>query len=93
MDAHPSEDQIARIVEATSVQQHRKIMEDVAQETLPGVRVLPTQTRTLREDPETLINDRHIQSGATGRWRQELSDEQRAIVTEALKPFVDKLGY
>lgn len=86
-------EQIAQIAEATSVQEHRKIMEDVAEETLPGVRVLPTQTRPLREDPETLINDRHIQSGAPGRWRQELSDEERASVIELLKPFVDALRY
>lgn len=87
------EEQIAQIVQDTSVQQHRKIMEDVAQETLPGVRVLPTQTRMLREDPETLINDRHIQSGATGRWRKELTDDEKAIVAEVLDPLVDALGY
>lgn len=86
-------EQIARIVQDTSVPRHRDIMQKVAEESLPKVRVLTTQTRTLREDPETLINDRHIQSGATGRWRQELSVEDQKIVAEALGPFVNALGY
>lgn len=88
-----STDQIAEIARETSVRQHRKIMEEVAQESHPGVRVIPTRNRNLREDPETLINDRHIQSGAAGRWRTELTTDEQAIVAEKLGPFAQELGY
>ncbi|MEM7060383.1 MAG: sulfotransferase domain-containing protein [Pseudomonadota bacterium] len=93
MGAALSEDQANQIAQETSVSRHRKIMEDIAQEALPGVRVIPTRARPLREDPETLINDRHIQSGAAGRWRLELTADEQTIVADTLGPFVRDLGY
>lgn len=47
--------------------------------------------RQIRYDPETLINDRHIQSGKTGRWKEELTEEQQRMLQEIFGTFVKKV--
>ena len=93
LSAELTEAQVEGIVEETSTDSHRKVMDSVAAEQKPGVRVIRTLRRTMREDPETLINDRHIQSGASGRWRQELGDADQGRVTAALVTQIRNLGY
>lgn len=83
---------VAQIADETSPERHTQLMQQLRRGTRPGHRIT-TLRRTLIEDPETLINDRHIQSGASGRWRQELTAEQQAAVAEALGPAARVLGY
>lgn len=49
--------------------------------------------RVLVEDKETLINDRHIQSGSAGRWKTELTVEQQQMATERFAPILKRYGY
>ena len=59
----------------------------------PGLAERRNRRRTLLEDPATLINDRHIQSGAVGRWRQELTAAEQAHATHALRAVIAAYGY
>lgn len=86
-------DALAAIDEATSVDRHRTVMEEVKSGKREGVISRPNPTRTILEDRETLINDRHIQSGVVGRWRTELTAEQQARVNEVFRPILDTYGY
>ncbi|MEM0990294.1 MAG: sulfotransferase domain-containing protein [Pseudomonadota bacterium] len=87
-----SPSQVDDIVQQTSPEAHRKIMERL-RPGAEGSRTLETMTRTLIEDEATLINDRHIQSGAAGRWKAELTPEEQTRVTEAMWRWVDRLDY
>ncbi len=89
----PTFAQIAEVVEATSVERHRKVMQDVKAGTLPDIAERQNQQRVLREDRRTLINDRHIQSGASGRWRGELPGDQHETVNAAFAPLLERYGY
>ncbi len=60
----PRLDQVARVDAATSVDQHRKVMDQVKAGEIDGLTRRSNTNRVLVEDPKTLINDRHIQSGA-----------------------------
>lgn len=93
IDIHLNDQQIEDIVEATSIKVHRKIMKDVASKTFKDVRLIRNQSRVLREHKNMHINDRHIQSGLSGRWRVELSGLEQEQVTNALAPAIEKLGY
>ncbi len=46
-----------------------------------------------RIDPSTQLHHNHIHSGKSGRWRDELSPDQGAALTETFKPWLIKLGY
>jgi len=50
-----------------------------------------TGHREVRYDPETLVTDRHIQSGKTGRWKDELTEEQQRVLHEVFGKFVEKV--
>ena len=89
----PTLPQVAAVVEETSVERHRKVMEDVASGKAASIAERPNRQRMLREDRQTLINDRHIQSGATGRWRDELDAAQQAQINEAYAPILQRYGY
>ena len=53
-----------------------------------------TQTRTIRSNPETLVTDRHIQSGKLGRWREELDEAQQARIEQSFAEYYKVLsGY
>ena len=89
----PTFAQIDEVIEETSLERHRKVMEDVREGRTDSVVERQNRKRILREDRLTLINDRHIQSGATGRWRQEIPKERHDEVTEAFAPILNRYGY
>lgn len=84
---------IEECIEHTSIERHRRHMQRVANGELSEIVERPNSRRRLREDPTTLINDRHIQSGAVGRWRDELTDAARTFVSQRLEPIIAGRGY
>ena len=90
-EAQPSE--IASIREATTPDAHAKIMRKLQKGTVDETRHIRTLYRDMREDKETLINDRHLQSGQHGRWKTELSPEDAQIVNERLGRWIEGYGY
>lgn len=86
-----TQDEVEQIKEATSLEAHRKIMRDVAREKI-AVQVRRNPKRTLRESRTYFINDRHIQSGRSGRWREELTAEQQQLATRHFLPLLEELG-
>ena len=93
MNLSVTADDVAEIQDQTTPERHAAVMRAVAEGTAPDVAELKTLFRTLREDPDTLINDRHIQSGRAGRWRDELSPAEQAQVAARLAPWIRALGY
>ena len=89
----PGMDRVAAIDEETSVDRHRAVMEKVRARDLDSVVVRKNRHRELAEDPNTLINDRHIQSGASGRWRGELDADQVRVANERFAPILKRYGY
>jgi len=85
--------EVERIAARTSPDAHRAVMQAVADGRLPTIAEHRTKTRTLREDSRTLINDRHIQSGAVGRWRTELSPTALGEAEGRLGRWIDAFGY
>lgn len=85
-------DEIATVVAQTAPERHAAIMRKVA-DAGQGARRIETLRRVMHEDPVTLINDRHIQSGKAGRWREELTDEEQAQVMTKLGRWVVAYGY
>jgi hypothetical protein len=83
---------VSTIVSETSKENASQIMHDVAS-TKRTVKTLRNSARTLKEDAKTFINDRHIQSGIAGRFRQELSDEEIKVFSEKVAPFLKRFGY
>ncbi len=85
----PTLQQVAAVDEATSLDHHRKVMEDVQAGNMDGL----NRHRVLVEDVRTLINDHHIQSGASGRWRGELTEDQQKTINERFAPLLQRYGY
>jgi len=83
---------VGEIERATSLEAHKKVMKDVARAT-KDVQVRRNPKRTLKESTKHFINDRHIQSGRSGRWREELSPEQCKQSTGHFKDLLLELGY
>ncbi|MCA9040942.1 MAG: hypothetical protein KDA65_11390 [Planctomycetaceae bacterium] len=81
------------IAEATSFEKHKKVMENVNQEEAEDVGVMYTSSRKIRFSETHLINDRHIQSGKNGRWREELSPSDQQKVLERFTPLLKVLGF
>ena len=84
-----SNDRVHEIDEATSVERHREIMNRVRDGKVARIIEHHNKRRVLREDADSLINDRHIQSGELGRWRLELTPEQQVKASEI---FADYIG-
>ncbi|MCG6902506.1 MAG: hypothetical protein LJE68_07470 [Rhodobacter sp.] len=80
---------VRRIAAETSVARHREIMERVRAGKVANLIERQNSKRILREDAETLINDRHIQSGKTGRWRQELAPHEQARANREFSAYLD----
>ena len=57
----------------------------------PGKNLL--QSMDHRVDPETWLHDNHIQSGKSGRWKDEMNPQQAALLTHAYEPWLRRLGY
>lgn len=86
-------DEIAKLRSQTSVDAHASVMNQLRKGALPTARTLNTKKRLLHEDPKTLVNDRHIQSGKNGRWRTELRETQQAEVNASLARWISAFGY
>jgi len=89
----PGRAQIADIVDATSAERHRQVMEQVQSGAIDGLARRQNRNRVLVEDPKTLINDRHIQSGRAGRWRSDLTEDQQRVANERFADIVTRYGY
>ena len=89
----PTLDQVRAVDEETSVDRHRRIMDEVNAGTVEDLAVRDNRNRTLREDRRTLINDRHIQSGVAGRWRGELDEAQQKEINVRFAPLLKRYGY
>ena len=89
----PSQAQVAQIAQDTSKDRHRAVMEQVQAGTMDGLARRQNTNRVLVEDPRTLINDRHIQSGQSGRWRAELSADQKEVANERFRGILTRYGF
>lgn len=86
-------DVVVAIDRDTSADRHARLMEQVRAGTLPALVHRQGMNRVVVEDRETLINDRHIQSGAVGRWRSELTPEQQVDANERFAEIIRRYGY
>ncbi|MEM0989859.1 MAG: hypothetical protein AAGK00_13335 [Pseudomonadota bacterium] len=93
VDLWPSMPAIDQVDRETSVAIHTDIMRKVQVGEVDHVIVRPNKNRDMHEDRDTLITDRHIQSGVAGRWRDELPKKDQARLARALAPLVKRLGY
>lgn len=84
---------ISSALEASSLDRHRAVMQAVADGRQPSIRQRKNRYRTLHEDAETLITDRHIQSGAIGRWRTELGPDECRYLDQCFAPLLGRYGY
>lgn len=87
---------IAEIVDRTSIAQHRSRMEQViGTDGQSGIEVdrIFSGRRDVHYDTESLITDRHIQSGKTGRWKDELDSKQQADLNRFFAAIIDQLGF
>ena len=83
--------EVVEICDATSKEKFRAIMKKMEERGGEGAETVYTGRRHIRYAPETLITDRHIQSGKQGRWREELDEAQRARVNEVFGNFVARI--
>lgn len=86
--------EVMSIVAQTDLSQHKKTMEKVAS----GAQEAATESifsgaRNVQYDPETLITDRHIQSGKSGRWKDEMNNSQQEEATRIFSEVIQKLGF
>lgn len=81
------------LIEGTSPSAHSGIMHRLRAGSQPGAKHIQTKRRVLREDTTTLVNDRHIQSGKSGRWKQELTPQEQRKVSKALSRWIRLFGY
>lgn len=86
-------EEIERIRQETSADKHAAIMKKVQAGALENLQSRANTNRVLIEDPRSLINDRHIQSGAAGRWRTELSETDQRRVNDVFAPLIQRYGY
>lgn len=84
--------QIRQIDSDTTAEKAKIVAENVAEGKGP-IRTVGGKKRILREHPESFINDRHIQSGKSGRWLTETSPTDQAHLNEVLTPIAVALGY
>ena len=89
----PGQQLVAEIERETSIEKHSQIMKQVQDRQLPKLITRENYRRTLFEDPHTMISDRHIQSGQSGRWKSELSPDDQARLTERFLPLLELYGY
>jgi hypothetical protein len=84
------------IAEATSADNHRRVMQDVnsgASTNLARIDTATVPPRTMRFDSRHLITDRHLQSGKSGRWRDELTPADSRLVDASFTRLVQLLGF
>ncbi|QDU81046.1 hypothetical protein Pla110_27830 [Polystyrenella longa] len=86
-------DKAKEIAEETSYAKHKKVMDEVNREGAEDVGTLYTSSRKIRFSETHLINDRHLQSGKNGRWREELTPPEQERVLERFTPLLKALGF
>lgn len=87
---------VSEIADRNNITKHLKIMEQVSSDDEhSGARVksIFSGRRNVQYDTETLITDRHIQSGKSGRWRDELDDQEQEHLNLAFTAIVEQLGF
>lgn len=86
----------AEIAESTSVARHRATMDHVASaESIVDENIgsVFSGRRQIRFDEASLITDRHIQSGKTGRWKDELDTDQQEELNRVFESIITQLGF
>lgn len=84
--------QIRQIDVDTSFEKMRDIVQTVA-DGKGRIRSIGGRNRVVRENPDTFITDRHIQSGKSGRWLEETTAQDQAHLNEILTPIAVSMGY
>jgi hypothetical protein len=84
-----SDDLVRQIDEKTNVQSSGRVCDGLKHKSAEQV----MQVATHRVDPVTQLHENHLNGGKIGRWRDELSREQIAYMTEFFAPWLIKLGY
>lgn len=87
---------VSAITDRNSITQHRKIMEQVSSnDEQSGARVksIFSGRRNVHYDTGTLITDRHIQSGKSGRWKDELESKEQDHLNHAFAEIINQLGF
>ena len=87
--------EIKLIEENTSILRHREMMEKINRGELRDsdkIKVSFGGKRNIKSHTETLITDRHIQSGESGRWKNELDHFQQEEINRIFGPVVKQLG-
>jgi hypothetical protein len=87
---------VSEIVDRTSITQHRRRMEQVVGcngQSKIEVNSCFSGRRNVQYDAESLITDRHIQSGKTGRWKEELGHEEQDELDRVFASIIGQLGF
>jgi hypothetical protein len=87
---------ISDIVDQTSMTRHKRKMEQVLdndRRSEVDVGRIFSGRRNVQYDTESLITDRHIQSGKSGRWKDELDREQQAHLNRVFAEIIYQLGF
>lgn len=88
-----SPNEVDNLIRLTSLAAHQKTVDQLQEDLFSGARTLKTKRRIMREDPKTLLNDRHIQSGQHGRWRCELTKADQESVNAGLERWIRLFDY
>jgi len=86
----------ADIAEQTSIGKHQARMDYVTQnhdQPEAGIQSAFSGRRHVKFDETSLITDRHIQSGKTGRWKEELSLDHQEELNKTFSNILRQLGY
>jgi hypothetical protein len=80
----PEESLLRRIDELTSIEKSREICRDLTNR--PDTQVIHSENH--RVDPKTWLHHNHIQDGRSGRWRDQLTDEQVDHADQIFAPWL-----
>lgn len=86
----------ADIEEDTSIgKHHAKMNQVIQQQEQPesGIKSIFTGRRHVKCDEKSLITDRHIQSGETGRWKEELGPDQQEELNRVFANILQQIGF
>jgi hypothetical protein len=84
---------IKTIMKQTSVETAQSKVAEIATVDADKVHLIPNTHRVMREDRETHLTDRQIQSGQSGRWRNETTEQEQEFLRKTLTPLVNRFGY
>lgn len=88
---------VGDIAQRTSIERHKEVMETLNRPAVGraegDAETIFTGVREILMDSTHFINDRHIQSGATGRWKEELTQDQQDEVNRTFAEVIARLGF